>query len=160
MPKPEWGKKRVCPTTGKRFYDLNASPIISPYTGQIVTLDIGKSRTMVADAEDAQTKKLKVLDDDDDLLLDDDGFVRVDDHLQVVGHPNVFALGDVAASDPLRSSARNWGYRVVVANVRALRRGGHRKLREFKAAPYRWGSLLGLQPDGLVVVQPYFDSRP
>lgn len=87
-------------------------------------------------------------------VLDDDGFVRVDDHLQVVGHPNVFALGDVAASDPLRSSARNWGYRVVVANVRALRRGGDRKLREFKAAPYRWGSLLGLQPDGLVVVQP------
>ncbi|MGB1705578.1 MAG: FYDLN acid domain-containing protein, partial [Paracoccaceae bacterium] len=22
MPKEEWGVKRVCPTTGKRFYDL------------------------------------------------------------------------------------------------------------------------------------------
>ncbi|MXY32868.1 MAG: hypothetical protein F4Y60_02015, partial [Boseongicola sp. SB0664_bin_43] len=22
MPKEEWGTKRVCPTTGKRFYDL------------------------------------------------------------------------------------------------------------------------------------------
>jgi uncharacterized protein (TIGR02300 family) len=72
MPKAEWGKKRICPTTGKRFYDLNANPIVSPYTGQIVTIDLGKSRTMVADAEDAQTKKLKVVEDEDDLLLDDE----------------------------------------------------------------------------------------
>ncbi len=73
MPKEEWGTKRVCPTTGKRFYDLNADPIISPYTGEVVTIDTGKSRTMVADAEDAQTKKLKAESaDDDDLVLDDD----------------------------------------------------------------------------------------
>lgn len=72
MPKAEWGKKRICPTTGKRFYDLNAMPIVSPYTGQIVNIDIGKSRTMVADAEDAQSKKAKVVEDEDDLLLDDE----------------------------------------------------------------------------------------
>ena len=72
MPKEEWGTKRLCPTTGKRFYDLNADPIVSPYTGEIVTIDTGKNRTMVADAEDAQSKKAKQADDDDDLLLDDD----------------------------------------------------------------------------------------
>ena len=72
MPKEEWGTKRLCPTTGKRFYDLNANPIVSPYTGEIVTVEQGKTRTMVADAEDAQTKKLKALEDDDDLILDDD----------------------------------------------------------------------------------------
>jgi len=72
MPKEEWGTKRVCPTTGKRFYDLNANPIVSPYTGDIVTIEQGKTRTMVADAEDAQTKKLKSLEEDDDLILDDD----------------------------------------------------------------------------------------
>jgi len=74
MPKEEWGKKRICPTTGKRFYDLNANPIISPYTGEVVTIDLGKNRTMVADAEDAQTKKakLKEVEDDDLLLADDD----------------------------------------------------------------------------------------
>ena len=33
MPKEEWGTKRLCPETGKRFYDLNKDPIISPYTG-------------------------------------------------------------------------------------------------------------------------------
>lgn len=87
-------------------------------------------------------------------ILDVDGFVRVDRNLRVVGCPNVFAVGDVAASDPLRSSARNWGFRVVVANVRALLRGRASRMRVYRAAPYRWGSLLGLQSDGLVVVQP------
>ena len=39
MPKAEWGTKRICPTTGKRFYDLNKSPIVSPYTGEVVVID-------------------------------------------------------------------------------------------------------------------------
>ena len=32
--KPELGTKRVCPVTGRKFYDLNKDPIVSPYTGQ------------------------------------------------------------------------------------------------------------------------------
>jgi len=32
--KPELGTKRVCPTTGRKFYDLNKDPIVSPYTGE------------------------------------------------------------------------------------------------------------------------------
>ncbi|GGL70240.1 TIGR02300 family protein [Wenxinia marina] len=73
MPKEEWGTKRVCPTTGKRFYDLNRDPIVSPYTGETVTVDTGRNRTMVADAEDSQTKKLKASQsDDEELLIDDD----------------------------------------------------------------------------------------
>jgi uncharacterized protein (TIGR02300 family) len=31
--KPELGTKRVCPVTGRKFYDLGADPIVSPYTG-------------------------------------------------------------------------------------------------------------------------------
>lgn len=72
MPKEEWGTKRLCPTTGKRFYDLNADPIISPYTGETVTIDTAKNRTMVADAEDAQTKKMQESDEDEVILDDDD----------------------------------------------------------------------------------------
>src|SRR5690606_12109020 len=26
--------KRICPETGRKFYDLNKDPIVSPYTGQ------------------------------------------------------------------------------------------------------------------------------
>ena len=79
--------------------------------------------------------------------------MRVDEHLAVPGHPEVFAVGDVAATDPHRSSARNWGWQVVVANVRARRRRGKR-MRRFRAPRYRWGSILGLQANGLVVAQP------
>lgn len=86
-------------------------------------------------------------------VLDEQGFVIVDEHLRVPGHPEVFAVGDVAASDPHRSSARNWGYRVVVANVRAQVRG-RSKLKRYQAPEHRWGSVLGLQEDGFVVVQP------
>lgn len=72
MPKEEWGTKRLCPETGKRFYDLNATPVISPYTGNEVAIETGKTRTMQADAEDAQTKKMEAETEDDDLVLDDD----------------------------------------------------------------------------------------
>lgn len=82
--------------------------------------------------------------------LDDNGFVRVDRHLKVPGYRNVFAIGDVAASDPLRSSARNWGHRVVVANVRAVVQGRSPR-RRFRAPRFRWGSILGLQQDGLTI---------
>ncbi len=30
MAKPEWGRKRTCQVCGKKFYDLNKSPIICP----------------------------------------------------------------------------------------------------------------------------------
>src|SRR6185312_2709725 len=36
--KSELGTKRICPTTGKKFYDLNKTPVISPYTGEVVTI--------------------------------------------------------------------------------------------------------------------------
>ncbi len=86
-------------------------------------------------------------------VLDEHGFVRVDEHLQVVGHPEVFAVGDVAATDPNRSSARNWGYRVVTRNVGVALKGTG-KQKAFTPPRYRWGSITGIQDDGLTVFQP------
>ncbi len=60
MPKEEWGTKRLCPTSGKRFYDMNTNPVVSPYTGEVVNIETGKaSRTMVADKPDASAKPVK-----------------------------------------------------------------------------------------------------
>ncbi len=88
MPKEEWGVKRVCPTTGKRFYDLGKDPVVSPYTGEIVEIDTGKaSRSLVADkadkAKSAATKQddESLVDDADQLLDDDDSDIDLDDDL-------------------------------------------------------------------------------
>jgi NADH dehydrogenase FAD-containing subunit len=85
-------------------------------------------------------------------LLDEQGFVEVTPQLQVPGHPNVFAVGDVAATDPLRSSARNRGDGVLARNIRAQFAG--KPLRSYRAPKRRWGSVLGVQPDGLEVFTP------
>jgi len=42
--KPELGTKRICPVTGRKFYDLNKDPVISPYTGQIVPIAVPLTR--------------------------------------------------------------------------------------------------------------------
>ncbi|CAM3188836.1 FAD-dependent oxidoreductase [Nocardioides dubius] len=85
-------------------------------------------------------------------LLDEQGFVRVAPTLQVPGADGVFAVGDVAATDPLRTSARNQGHKLVAANVRAHLLG--RRLRAYRPPGRRWGSVLGAQADGLQVFAP------
>ncbi|MFZ0832064.1 MAG: FAD-dependent oxidoreductase, partial [Mycobacterium sp.] len=85
-------------------------------------------------------------------ILDDEGFVRVTPELRIPGHPDVFAVGDVAASDPLRSSARNRADGLVAQNVRAQFSG--RPLRTYRPPTRRWGSVLGIQPEGLEVFAP------
>lgn len=69
MPKEEWGTKRLCPTTGKRFYDLNKSPVVSPYTGEIVDIDSARRKIATSTASRATAAKAK--DDDDEVLVDD-----------------------------------------------------------------------------------------
>jgi len=85
-------------------------------------------------------------------LLDEQGFVRVSPDLRVTGQHGVFAVGDVAATDPLRSSARNRADKLLAHNISAHFAG--RPLREYRPPKRRWGSVLGVQPDGLEVFTP------
>ena len=85
-------------------------------------------------------------------LLDEHGFVRVGPTLQLPGRPEMFAIGDVAASDPLRSTARNRADKLLARNIRAHL--GGRTLRTYSAPRRRWGSVLGVEPDGLRVFAP------
>ncbi|HUZ31726.1 MAG TPA: TIGR02300 family protein [Xanthobacteraceae bacterium] len=45
MAKAELGTKRVCPETGRKFYDLNKTPVISPYSGKVVPIETLVSRS-------------------------------------------------------------------------------------------------------------------
>ena len=85
MPNEEWGTKRICPTTGKRFYDLNKTPIVSPYTGEIV--DIESARRKMAAAVISRA----VPDKDDEVLVDD---LEADDDLLVAGVADDAELDD------------------------------------------------------------------
>lgn len=87
-------------------------------------------------------------------MLNTDGFVETDDHLRVPGYSNVFAVGDIAASDPHRSSARNWGYRLLGHNIRAHLDGRDADMKRYDPPRYRWGSVFGVQKNGLRVFQP------
>ncbi len=97
MPKEEWGVKRICPTTGKRFYDLNKNPIVSPYTGEVVELDSSKTRLIAADAEDAANKSTESQDiDTDDVVLDDDVEVDLGDDLLEDDDDDSVSLDEIA----------------------------------------------------------------
>lgn len=66
MAKSELGTKRICPTTGKKFYDLNKTPVISPYTGEVVPIvvapvrvprgEAARAAAATASASDASTE--------------------------------------------------------------------------------------------------------
>jgi len=43
--KAELGTKRICPDTGRKFYDLNKDPVISPYTGKVVPVETPTARS-------------------------------------------------------------------------------------------------------------------
>lgn len=101
MPKEEWGVKRLCPTTGKRFYDLNKDPIVSPYTGETVTFD-ANNKAHVA-VEKAKPVEEEVVDTEDDLLADDDSDIDIDDDLldddDDEDNVSLDEIADVAAED-------------------------------------------------------------
>lgn len=57
MAKPDIGTKRVCPETGRKFYDLNKDPIVSPYTGASYPLSYFESGTRVTEVEEEVEEK-------------------------------------------------------------------------------------------------------
>ncbi|MCG6121794.1 MAG: TIGR02300 family protein [Microvirga sp.] len=97
MAKTELGTKRTCPETGRKFYDLNRDPIVSPYTGASYPLSyfegVVKARPVVVEAAveaeedevvaddvvlvpleeaDGADEKAAATVDDDDIEIEDD----------------------------------------------------------------------------------------
>ncbi len=72
MAKPELGTKRTCPVTGKKFYDLNRDPIVSPYTGQKYP------RSMFDPQAKLAAKAPEADEDDTELAVADPNFVPLE----------------------------------------------------------------------------------
>ncbi|CBI75785.1 conserved protein of unknown function [Bartonella clarridgeiae 73] len=95
MAKPELGTKRVDPETGKKFYDLNRDPIVSPYTG----LSYPRSYFEVAaveasNEEEVDTEELDTaLEKSAFMLLEEEVDVSKDDELPDLDDGDV-DLGD------------------------------------------------------------------
>ena len=61
MAKPELGTKRICPETGRKFYDLNKDPIVSPYTGKeypVSYFDDGSTPEVIEKEEPDQVEEV------------------------------------------------------------------------------------------------------
>ncbi|MCP8896758.1 TIGR02300 family protein [Shinella daejeonensis] len=62
MAKPELGTKRIDPETGKKFYDLNRDPIVSPYTGKSYPLSFFEETSAAAVLEKAEEEDVNEVD--------------------------------------------------------------------------------------------------
>jgi uncharacterized protein (TIGR02300 family) len=58
--KPDLGTKRTCPVTGKKFYDLNRDPIVSPFTGQSYPRSMFDPQAKLAKAPEAEEDEVEV----------------------------------------------------------------------------------------------------
>ncbi|MDM9619579.1 TIGR02300 family protein [Rhizobium sp. AC44/96] len=97
MAKAELGTKRTDPETGKRFYDLNRDPIVSPYTGKSYPLSYFEETSAAAAAEaqdeeevaevDAESTEVELvsLEDADEGASGDDIPDMGDDDVEIEG---------------------------------------------------------------------------
>ncbi|MBN9075906.1 MAG: TIGR02300 family protein [Rhizobiales bacterium 65-79] len=95
MAKPELGTKRIDPETGRKFYDLNNDPIVSPYTGKsyprsYFEMDADHSHeeeeeveSKELDAEDADTEVVSLEEADDEASGTSDDSVDLGDDEEV-----------------------------------------------------------------------------
>lgn len=102
MAKPELGTKRVCPVTGRKFYDLDKDPIVSPYTDQSYPRSMfepqGKAAPAPKPTDDEEevdaadgAVELVSLDDADAEVAEKEPVVTSDDDIEIED--------DVAATD-------------------------------------------------------------
>jgi uncharacterized protein (TIGR02300 family) len=96
--KAELGTKRIDPETGRKFYDLNRDPIVSPYTGKSYPLSYFEETAAVAvlekaeeedvtevDTENTEVELVSLEDADDEAAAGDDIPDLGDDEVEIDG---------------------------------------------------------------------------
>tara|TARA_E500000331_G_C16768297_1_gene502685 strand:- start:45 stop:506 length:462 start_codon:yes stop_codon:yes gene_type:complete len=106
LEKEKLGKKWICPTTGKKFYDLNKEPVKSPYTGEplevINTEGLEKEKTeeIILETNDKETSQVSEIEE----VKDDDSVVSDTEILEDSGEESVNEIEDDNFSDDPKDS--------------------------------------------------------
>ena len=98
MAKAELGTKRIDPEPGRKFYDLNRDPSVSPYTGKSYPLSYFEETAAVAvlekaeeedvtevDTENTEVELVSLEDADDEAAAGDDIPDLGDDEVEIDG---------------------------------------------------------------------------
>ncbi len=89
MAKDERGTKREDPDTGKKFYDLNKDPIVSPYTGKSYPRSFFEQNAVAA-------VRAKVAERQED---EEEEEIEAEDETAEPGGPEVISLEDADAEE-------------------------------------------------------------
>jgi uncharacterized protein (TIGR02300 family) len=96
--KIELGTKRIDPETGRKFYDLNKDPIVSPYTGKSYPLSYFESASTkpIEDEEEIEEKEVEVEEEGAEVvsLEDADEEAKAGDDLPEIEDEEAVDLGD------------------------------------------------------------------
>ena len=88
MASSERGTKRTDPETGKKFYDLNLDPIVSPYTGKSYPRSYFE-QVLAGKPSPATARKADVEDDEDE----------VEEEVEDAAAPEIVSLEDADAEE-------------------------------------------------------------
>jgi uncharacterized protein (TIGR02300 family) len=102
MPKDEWGLKRLCPSCGTRFYDLQHDPMTCPscgatFSAESLTATKGRPTRVEKTKPEAEVEDVPDLEADDVIESEDD----LDDEILEDEEDNVDLdeIADVAGED-------------------------------------------------------------
>ena len=91
MAKAELGTKRTDPDNGKKFYDLNRNPVVSPYSGKSWPLSFFEENTAQKKMEQAEEEEVQEVDTENPEVDSDDSS---GDDLPDMGDDDVEIEGD------------------------------------------------------------------
>ena len=96
MAKAELGTKRTDPETGKKFYDLNRDPIVSPYTGKSYPLSFFEETSAIAEvAEEDEVAEVDTENTEVELVsLEDADDAAGGDDIPDIGDDDDVDIGD------------------------------------------------------------------
>ena len=90
MAKPEWGRKRICPSCGTKYYDFKNSPITCPSCGAKFDPDLylksRKGKSLSTKISTDETSKISEdiseideieIDSDDEVVNDDEPLIDI-----------------------------------------------------------------------------------